>query len=107
MPLQARPSRIPPFPGFHVAFNQNEAGNADSRRMQNSDRHNFSSRLTEAGSASAELSLLRDVLKMLPTGVTVQDEHGRLVLINDAAAAQLTGGTDARDGTLSPLEQRR
>jgi c-di-GMP phosphodiesterase Gmr len=107
MPLQARPSRIPPFPGFYVAFNQNEAGNAHSRRMQNSDRHNFSSRLTEAGSASAELSLLRDVLKMLPTGVTVQDEHGRLVLINDAAAAQLTGGTDARDGTLSPLEQRR
>jgi c-di-GMP phosphodiesterase Gmr len=39
--------------------------------------------------AEAELALLRDVLRMLPAGVTVQDEFGRLVLVNDAAAAQL------------------
>ena len=26
---------------------------------------------------------------MLPTGVTVQDEQGRFLLVNDAAAAQL------------------
>ena len=39
--------------------------------------------------AEAELALLRDVLRMLPAGVTVQDEYGRLVLVNDAAAAQL------------------
>jgi c-di-GMP phosphodiesterase Gmr len=39
-------------------------------------------------SAEAELALLRDVLRMLPAGVTVQDEYGRLVLVNDAAAAQ-------------------
>ena len=37
----------------------------------------------------SELSLLRDVLKMLPAGVTVQDEHGNFLLINDAAASQL------------------
>jgi c-di-GMP phosphodiesterase Gmr len=37
----------------------------------------------------SELSFLRDVLRMLPTGVTVQDEQGRFLLINDAAAAQL------------------
>src|SRR5271167_646364 len=36
-----------------------------------------------------EVSMLRDVLKMLPTGVTVQDEQGRFLLVNDAAAAQL------------------
>src|SRR5579864_6456199 len=36
-----------------------------------------------------ELSLLRDVLRMLPAGVTVQDEKGDFLLINDAAAAQL------------------
>jgi cyclic di-GMP phosphodiesterase Gmr len=37
----------------------------------------------------SELSLLRDVFRMLPHGVTLQDEHGRLLLVNDAAAAQL------------------
>src|SRR5215475_15535408 len=43
----------------------------------------------EPRAADAELSLLRDVLRMLPSGVTVQDEHGNLLLINDTAAAQL------------------
>ena len=37
----------------------------------------------------SELSILRDILRMLPTGVTVQDEQGRFLLVNDAAAAQL------------------
>jgi diguanylate cyclase (GGDEF)-like protein len=37
----------------------------------------------------AELNILRDVFRMLPTGVTVQDEQGRFVLVNDAAAVQL------------------
>ena len=36
-----------------------------------------------------ELSILRDVFRMLPNGVTVQDEQGRFLLVNDAAAAQL------------------
>jgi cyclic di-GMP phosphodiesterase Gmr len=35
-----------------------------------------------------ELSILRDVFRMLPTGVTVQDEQGHFLLVNDAAAAQ-------------------
>jgi cyclic di-GMP phosphodiesterase Gmr len=39
--------------------------------------------------AGSELSLLRDVFRLLPTGVTVQDEQGRFLLVNDAAAAQL------------------
>jgi diguanylate cyclase (GGDEF)-like protein len=39
--------------------------------------------------ADSELSILRDVFRMLPTGVTVQDEHGQFLLVNDAAAAQL------------------
>ncbi len=38
---------------------------------------------------ATELSILRDVFRMLPAGVTVQDEHGRFLLVNDAAAAQL------------------
>ncbi|MGA7803204.1 putative bifunctional diguanylate cyclase/phosphodiesterase [Bradyrhizobium sp.] len=39
--------------------------------------------------AEAELNLLRDVLKLLPAGVTVQDETGHFLLVNDSAAAQL------------------
>src|ERR1700726_959928 len=38
--------------------------------------------------ADSELSILRDVFRMLPTGVTVQDEQGHFLLVNDAAAAQ-------------------
>jgi diguanylate cyclase (GGDEF)-like protein len=37
---------------------------------------------------ATELEMLRGVFRMLPAGVTVQDEQGRLLLINDAAAAQ-------------------
>ena len=37
----------------------------------------------------AELNLLNEIVRMLPTGVTVQDEHGRFLLVNDAAAARL------------------
>ena len=39
--------------------------------------------------ADTELSILRDVFRMLPSGVTVQDEHGNFLLVNDAAAVQL------------------
>ncbi|MEA2899605.1 MAG: c-di-GMP phosphodiesterase Gmr [Bradyrhizobium sp.] len=37
----------------------------------------------------AELNLLNEIVRMLPTGITVQDEHGRFLLVNDAAAARL------------------
>jgi diguanylate cyclase (GGDEF)-like protein len=100
-------AQIRSAPGFYVTLNQNEADTAHNRRMQNFDRHNLSSWLTEPGNSNAELTLLRDVLRLLPAGITVHDEHGRLVLINDAAAAQLAGGTDELNGAPSPLEQRR
>jgi diguanylate cyclase (GGDEF)-like protein len=45
----------------------------------------------------AELNFFKDVLKHLPAGITVQDEHGRLLLANDAAARQL-----GMDGSPSP-----
>jgi cyclic di-GMP phosphodiesterase Gmr len=58
-------------------------------------------------SAEPELGLLRDVLRLLPTGVTVQDEQGDFLIVNDAAAAQL-GLTDGAPATRSPqLDQRR
>src|ERR1700704_1096488 len=37
----------------------------------------------------AELNLLNEIVRMLPTGITVQDEHGRFLLVNDAAAERL------------------
>ncbi|HLZ04770.1 MAG TPA: EAL domain-containing protein [Bradyrhizobium sp.] len=51
--------------------------------------------------ADAELRLLRDVLRLLPAGVTVQDEHGRFLMVNDAAAVQL--GL-ARSGGAAPSQ---
>jgi len=55
-----------------------------------------------------ELSILRDVLRMLPAGVTVQDEHGRFLLVNDAAAVQLGLGASGQARPPSPeLTQRR
>jgi diguanylate cyclase (GGDEF)-like protein len=44
--------------------------------------------------SASELSILRDVLRMLPNGVTVLDEDGRVLLANDAATAQLQIGAD-------------
>ena len=46
------------------------------------------------GQSASELSILRDVLRMLPNGVTVQDQHGRVLLANDAAVAQSQPGAD-------------
>src|SRR3984957_13226278 len=36
-----------------------------------------------------DLGLLRDIIRLLPAGITVQDEEGRFLLINDAAASHL------------------
>src|SRR6201996_636631 len=53
----------------------------------------------------AELSFFKDVLKHLPAGITVQDEHGRLLLVNDAAARQL--GMDGSAPAASDLLDQR
>jgi len=52
----------------------------------------------------SELRILREVLRLLPSGVTVQDEQGEFLLVNDAAAAQLqmTAGAPVP----SPLDDR-
>jgi diguanylate cyclase (GGDEF)-like protein len=56
----------------------------------------------------AELAILRDVFRMLPTGVTVQDERGRFLLVNDAAAAQLRmAGCEPEAPASKELEHRR
>ena len=67
--------------------------------------------LQQAGSelaADTELGILRDVFRMLPAGITVQDEQGRFLLVNDAASAQL--GIAAGDPAMAAsneLNQRR
>jgi diguanylate cyclase (GGDEF)-like protein len=58
-------------------------------------------------SAEAELGLLRDVLRLLPTGVTVQDEQGDFLIVNDAAAAQLGLTDGAAAGRSAKLDRRR
>jgi cyclic di-GMP phosphodiesterase Gmr len=71
--------------------------------MHSRAKHDPQTAATEAGGGSAvatELSVLRDVFRLLPGGVTVQDEQGRFLLVNDAAAAQLgiaVGGQAAPD----------
>jgi len=58
--------------------------------------------------AETELNILRDVLRMLPAGVTIQDEHGEFLLVNDAAAAQLRiAGGEATAPPSQGLNQRR
>jgi cyclic di-GMP phosphodiesterase Gmr len=60
--------------------------------MHSRHQHDLQTAATEGDVdllASSELSLLRDVFRLLPTGVTVQDEQGRFLLVNDAAAVQL------------------
>jgi c-di-GMP phosphodiesterase Gmr len=75
--------------------------------MQGRPTHD-SSTAAPAGDRSfateSEFAMLRDVFRLLPHGVTVQDEQGRFVLVNDAAAAQF-GAAGAVPST--ELAQRR
>src|SRR5260370_40270147 len=75
--------------------------------MQSRTRRDRRTAATEALAMDDELNILRDVFRLLPTGVTVQDEHGRFLLVNDAAAVQLgiaVGGPAA--GPSAPLYPR-
>src|SRR5436305_4475770 len=42
-----------------------------------------------SGASEAELGFLKEIVRMLPAGLTVQDAQGELLLVNDAAASQL------------------
>ena len=42
-----------------------------------------------SGASEGELGFLKEIVRMLPAGLTVQDADGELLLVNDAAAAQL------------------
>ena len=76
--------------------------------MHSSNKHDFQTAATQAGDESdfeSELSILRDVFRLLPAGVTVQDEHGEFLLVNDAAAALLEMAAAAPSA--SQLSDRR
>jgi diguanylate cyclase (GGDEF)-like protein len=76
--------------------------------MQLRAAHDLETVLTQADDVSSpQISLLRDVLRMLPSGVTVQDAHGRFLIVNDAAAAQLGIAEGERAEASLHLEQRR
>ncbi|MFZ5736493.1 MAG: putative bifunctional diguanylate cyclase/phosphodiesterase [Pseudomonadota bacterium] len=57
---------------------------------------------------AADLRLFKEIVRALPSAVTVQDEQGRLIFVNDAAAAQyrLAAAATEAAGNL-PLDQRR
>jgi len=77
--------------------------------MQSRYRHDPQTAATEGEyslAADSELGILRDVFRMLPTGVTVQDEQGHFLLVNDAAAVQLGIAAGAPAGS-TEFSQRR
>jgi diguanylate cyclase (GGDEF)-like protein len=78
--------------------------------MQSRTEHHLRTAATEDEHELAvdiELGILRDVFRMLPNGVTVQDEQGRFLLVNDAAAAQLGIATAELAARSKELDQRR
>src|SRR4051794_30931672 len=44
--------------------------------------------MSNDNNTDSELGMLREIVRMLPASVTVQDEHGNFLLVNDAAAMQ-------------------
>src|SRR6202035_3903917 len=77
--------------------------------MQSRYQHELQTAATDPDvlAEETELGILRNIFRLLPAGVTVQDEHGRFLLVNDAAAVQL--GVAAGDPAPASLEasQRR
>src|ERR1700733_12626551 len=68
--------------------------------MAMKSRHHFDPSVAVADSAydsttDGELGILRDIFRLLPSGVTLQDERGDFLLVNDVAAAQLGITADA------------
>jgi c-di-GMP phosphodiesterase Gmr len=81
---------------------------AKLRGMHSPYKNDFQAAATQAVNESAsesELNILKDIFRLLPTGVTVQDENGEFVLVNDAAAAALQMTTAAPEA--SHLNDRR
>ncbi|MFL6789868.1 MAG: putative bifunctional diguanylate cyclase/phosphodiesterase [Bradyrhizobium sp.] len=77
--------------------------------MQRPTKYDFQTVAMAAGSDGdfdSELRILRDVFKLLPSGVTVQDEQGDFLLVNDAAAALLQTASAASPSQLNDRRER-
>src|SRR3954452_1898992 len=77
--------------------------------MHTPTKYDFQTVATTAGNEGAfdsELRILRDVFKLLPSGVTVQDEQGDFLLVNDAAAALLQTASAASPSQLNDRRER-
>src|SRR6186713_1142883 len=57
-----------------------------------------------SGAGEAELGFLKEIVRMLPAGLTVQDAQGELLLVNDVAASQL--GMDGSRPSPDPAPRR-
>ena len=55
--------------------------------------------------ARRDRDLLNGIIELLPVGLTVQDEHGHFILVNDAAAARLAELPAPPAGTSPPAPQ--
>src|SRR5450432_800944 len=74
--------------GFHLTNTTRDFAKVPAV-MQSRHNHDLQEATSEGELAlDSELGILRDVFRLLPSGVTVQDEQGRFLLVNDAAAAQ-------------------
>jgi c-di-GMP phosphodiesterase Gmr len=77
------------------------------QRLASNDPRTAATDADDPQTSATEPGLLKDVLRLLPGGVTVLDAHGRLMLMNDAARAQF-GMADSTSVAPSPqLNQRR
>lgn len=73
--------------------------------MHTFQKRDFQAATTPTGNAGGhehQLDILRHIFRLLPTGVTVQDERGEFVLANDAAMALLAAATTATP----PIDRR-
>ena len=99
------PRRVIEFREFHLTKTTREfdklGGHAQPRPTRSAYRRDRTA--TTRLAVDTELSILRDVFRMLPAGVTVQDEQGRFLLVNDAAAAQL--GIAAGEPAATPSKE--
>ncbi|WP_299805845.1 EAL domain-containing protein [Tardiphaga sp.] len=50
--------------------------------------------------AGTELAVLREIVRLLPASVTVQNQHGDFLLVNDAAATQFNAPAEDFDSAL-------
>lgn len=95
-------------PLFAGPLNQNYNGLCQARRMREPTKPDFQSGPSIAGddgNSGNELAMLRELLHLLPAGVTVQDEKGEFILVNEAAAAQLQFAASAAQPAL--VDERR